>query len=315
MDSLTSDPLRKSQLDNAPSVCTQEIVTETAHLEGRLPESAEYTDIVLYTTDGGVETELPAHIGVLSKHSPVLSEIITACQYVRVRMVGDSLSEVKTMLTLMYQPATATATMTSRQLLDALVMTHKYDMKQAMSDVEARLIANVRHVANSNFTDHDTADNIISYAAAGDKFKLRQLRAHSEAYIAVNLEYLGERDLPLTRCSLIRIGIALAQLFKSARTSINDLVTAAESSTERLCEYEAVIKQALSAQTEPPNCPSMRCNGALYLCKVSKRRKEVRCTGNSCSWAVDYQPIIRRPRYCIIEPKAFFDDLLKILST
>ena len=306
------DPLTP-QHDNAPALCTQKVKTETAHLKDLLPEFVAGTDIVLYANDSGVETELPAHAGVLSKHSHVLSEIITACKAPRVCMVGDSLSEVKAMLTLMYQPATATAAMTSSQLLAALVVTHKYDMKQAMSDVESRLVANVKHVAHSDFTDHDTADNIISYAAAGEKFELRQLQAHTEAYIAVNLEYLGKRDLPLSGHSLVRIGIALAQVFKSARASIHELVTALESSTERLAEYETVINDAVSSQDELPDCPATRCKGHLYLCKVSKRRKEVRCSGKKCSWAVGYEPLIRRPRDFIIEPQAFFDDLLKIL--
>lgn len=191
--------------------CGPDVKIEAAHLEGLLPDFAVKTDIVLYTIDGGtnVETELPAHADVLSKHSNVLSEIVTACKDTRILMVGDSLSEVKAMLTLMYRPATAAATMTSGQLLAALAVTYKYGMKQEVSEAESRLVANVKHAAHSSFTDHDTADNIITYAVAGEKFKLQQLGAYSEAYIAVNLENLGGRDLPLSGHSLARMAVVI----------------------------------------------------------------------------------------------------------
>lgn len=93
MDAVTSQPTAK--------IC---INTEIGHLQRLQPEFVAKTDIILYTTDGGVETEMPAHAEVLSKHSCVLSDMVTACKEQRIYMVGDSLSEVKAMLAMMYRP-------------------------------------------------------------------------------------------------------------------------------------------------------------------------------------------------------------------
>lgn len=127
--------------------------------------------------------------------------MVIACKEPRIYMVDDSLSELKAMLAMMYRPLAGgfeAMPMTSGQLLPALFATHKYGMEKAMSAVVSQLVAEVKHAANSNFMDDDTVEFIISCAAAGpgEKFGLRQLRAYSEAYIAVNLDKLGRRDLP-----------------------------------------------------------------------------------------------------------------------
>ena len=90
--------------ESVPSLHLKEgIKTDAAHLRGSLTKCAAKPDIVLYTTDGDVETELPVHAKLLSKHSRVLSEMITACNELRIHMVGDKLSELTAMLTIMYR--------------------------------------------------------------------------------------------------------------------------------------------------------------------------------------------------------------------
>lgn len=303
-------------ITSQPAVSHPVVKTEAAHLQRLLPEYAANTDVVLYTTDGGVETELPAHAEVLSKHSDVLSEMVTACKEPRIHMSGDLLSELKVMLTIMYRPGSVEA-MTSCQLLSALVVTHKYGIKQAMSEVESRLVANVKHAAHSSYTDHDTVDNIISYAAAGEKFELRELRAYSEAYIAVNLDQLGGRDLPLSRHSLCRIATALAKRFKAARADIDSLVPALESSIDRHAEYEAVIADALQDNT--PDCPA--CSGHIYFQKFGKRRQGIRCSEKWCRWMPLQTEVQHHARMTscsnkphIIDSKECFGDLLLLLS-
>lgn len=261
----------------------QATVTETTHLQRLVPEFAAKTDIVLYTTDGGMETEMPAHADVLSKQSHVLSDMITACKETRIHMVADSLSEVKAMLAMMYRPLAKdveATLMTSGQLLPALVLTHKYGMENAMSTVESLLIAKVKHVAHSNFIDDDTVAFIVSYAAAGDKFELRQLRACSEAYIAVNLDNLRGRDLPLSQQSWSRIATAVASRFTSARSDIAELVSALEASKQRHLEYEAVITDALLNRI--PDCPA--CSGRILYQNFGKRRQGIRCSNKPCRW-------------------------------
>ena len=84
---------------------SQPALTDAAHLQPLWPKFAANTDIVLCTTDGGVETELPARAKVLSKHSEVLSEMITACvgpAKARICMVGDSLADLRAMLTIIW---------------------------------------------------------------------------------------------------------------------------------------------------------------------------------------------------------------------
>ncbi|KAL3132443.1 hypothetical protein ABBQ32_008999 [Trebouxia sp. C0010 RCD-2024] len=145
--------------------------------------------------------ELPAHAKLLSKHSRVLSKMITACNELRIHMFGDKLSELKAMLTVLYRPSYFATEFTSGQLLAALGVMHKYDMQQAKSDVESQLVARVeRAVRRGNHARRDHTDqDIIRCVAASEKFELRQLRAYSEAYIAMNFEKIGNSQLLLSR--------------------------------------------------------------------------------------------------------------------
>ena len=275
MESVTSQP--------TGNVRNSGVKTEASHLQRLMPEFAAQTDRVLYVTDGAVETEMPAHAEVLAKHSRVLADMVTACKDPRIYMVDDSLSEVKAMLAMMYRPLARgfeATPMTSGQLLPALLMAHKYGMETATSAVESQLVAKVKHAANSNFMDDDTVEVIFKYAAAGEKFGLRQLRAYSEAYIAVNLENLGDRDLPLSSHSLSRIAKAVAKRLKSAIADIATLVPALEHSKERHAEYEAVITDALQDRT--PDCPA--CSGHIFFQKFGRRRQGIRCSEKWCRW-------------------------------
>lgn len=305
MQSVTSEPIAN-------------VRTETAHLDRLRPDFAAKTDIVFYTTVDGVDTEMPAHAEVLSKNSDVLAEMVIACKDTRIQMVGDSLSELKAMLAMMYRPLAGgcgAAPMTSGQLLPALLATHKYGMEKATSAVVSQLVAKVKHAANSNFMDHDTVEFIISYAVAGEKFGLPQLRAYSEAYIAVNLANLGGRDLPLSSRSLSRIATAIAKRLKSATADIATLVPALEKSEDRHAEYEAVITDALHDRT--PDCPA--CSGHIFFQKFGKRRQGIRCSEKWCRWMplqTEVQHLKRmssssKPH--IIDSKECFESLLELL--
>ena len=298
----------------------QSALTDSTHLQWQCPQFAASTDIVLYTTDGGVEIELPAHAKVLFEHSQVLSEMITACDVpstARICMVGDSLTELKAMLTVVYWPLTRNpeaATMNSHELLAALAVLHKYAMEKAMSAVELQLIASVKHAVQKRLVNQETADSIINFAAAGEKFELRQLRAYSEAYIALSLDSLGSRRLPLSTDSLRRIATALAKRFKSARDDIDNLVPAWEESVERHAQYEGIITRALRDNDDPPDCPSNNCKGHIAVVKVSKRRREIRCSKKRCRWASGRRSRLSHFKPQVIGSQDCFYDLLKLLG-
>lgn len=208
--------------------------------------------------------------------------------------------------------------MTSGQLLPALGVTHKYGMDKALSTVESQLVAKVSHAAHSNFMDDDTVEFIVSYAAAGEKIGLRQLRAYSEAYIAMNLDNLSGRDLPLSRSSLSRVATAIAKRFTSARADIAKLVPALEASEQRHEEYEAVITDALQDNT--PDCPV--CSGHIFYQKFGKRRQGIRCSEKYCRWMplqTEVQHLARMKSNSqnsephIIDSKECFENLLNLL--
>ena len=317
MDSVTSQPTANA---GNPGVTT---VIETTHLQRLLPKFVAKTDVVLYVTDGDLETEMPAHADVLSEQSHIFSDMITACKDTRIYMAGDSLSQVKAMLATVYRSLArgfkaTPGPMTSDQLLPALALTHKYGMEKANSDVESQLVAKVKHAAESNFIDDDTMAFILSYAAAGEQYGLRQLRAYSEAYIAVNLDKLSGRELPLSRQSLSRIATAVANRFNSARADIAELVPALEASEQRHDEYEAVITDALLNKT--PSCPA--CSSRIYYQKFGKRRQGIRCSQKHCRW----MPLQTEARHLarmksrsrsphVIESRECFETLLDLLQS
>lgn len=294
--------------------------TDAAHLRHLSPAFASETDITLCTTSGGVETELPAHAKVLSEHSHVLSEMITACAVpseARIYMVGDSLTDLKALLTVMYQPLASSpraTAMTSHQLLSALMMLHKYAVEKTMAAVELQMVSKIEHAVEKNLVDHDTTDTIINYAAAGEQFELPRLRAYSEAYIALNLDSMDGGDLPLSQASMGRIATALAKRFKSARSDIGNLVPALKKSTARHAQYEAVLTQALRVDEEDaPDCPSENCKGYIAFVKVSKRRREIRCSQGRCTWASEHKSLLSHFQPHVIDSAECLHDLLRLL--
>ena len=302
---------------------SQPALIDAAHLQLLSPELAANTDIVLCTTVGGVETELPAHAKVLSEHSQVLSEMITACDVpskARICMAGDSPIGLEAMLTVIYRPLARgfEATMlTSQQLLAALIVSHKYAMAKATSAVELQLIVKVKHAAQRPLVNHETLDSIISYAAAGEKFELRQLRAYSEAYLALSLNSLpagGRSLLELSKDSLCRIATALAKRFKSARDDIEGLVPAFKDCKERHAQYEAIITQALRHNVNAPDCPCKDCNGSIAVVKVSKRRKKIRCSNKRCRRASERRSILPHFEPRVIDSMDCFFELFKLLE-
>lgn len=301
---------------------SQPAVTDAAHLQLLSPELPANTDIVLCTTVDGVEVELPAHINVLSEHSQILSEMITACDVpskARICMAGDSLLGLKAMLTVIYRPLTwkSEATMmTSQHLLAALIVSHKYAMARATSAVELQLIAKVKHAARRRLVNHETVDSIISYAAAAEQFELRQLRAYSEAYLALSLDSLpvgGRSLLELSKDSLCRIATALAKRFKSARDDIEDLVPAFKECKERHAQYEAIIIQALW-DDDAPDCPRKDCNGSIEVFRVNKGRKQLRCSNKRCRRAPEYRSILSHFEPRVVDSMKCFFELFNLLE-
>lgn len=119
----------------------------------------------------------------------------------------------------------------------------------------------------------------------------------------------------MSKASLCRIATALAKRFKSARDEIDNLVPALEKSMERHAQYEAVITHTLRVNDgDLPACPSDNCKGCIDLVKVSKRRREIRCSEGRCSWAREHLSLLSDFDPQVIEPQECFDDLLKLLG-
>ncbi len=166
---------------------------QTDHMQGVSDTFAGMADAVLLLEN----TELPVHKNILAANSKVFAEAFTAASCaadqthpsgkVPVRLYGDSLSEISTVLTYLYKGCLFGGTPDIDCLEDIKVLVkvaHKYSMLSVLSVCETQLIAKLKEMKNDDewvlFYDNEA---VVSWTEFAGKFSLDTFLAHCEAFM------------------------------------------------------------------------------------------------------------------------------------
>ena len=166
---------------------------QSHHMHGVSDTFADLADAVLVLEN----TELPVHKNILAANSKVFAEAFIAASRatdqthpsgkVSVRLYGDSLPEISTVLTYLYKGCLFGGTPDIDCLEDIKVLVkvaHKYSMLSVLSVCEIQLIAKLKEMKNDNewvlLYDNEA---VVSWTEFAEKFSLVTFLAHCEAFM------------------------------------------------------------------------------------------------------------------------------------
>ncbi len=175
-----------------------EAAVQTDHMINVSDTFANMADAVLVLEN----TEFPVHKNILAANSKVFAEAFTAASReadqtnpsgkVSVRLYGDSLSEISTVLSYLYKDCLFGGTSDIDCLEDIKVLVkvaHKYSMLSVISVCEIQLIAKLKETKNDNewvlFYDNEA---VVSWTEFAEKFSLDTFLAHCEAFMIVDVD-------------------------------------------------------------------------------------------------------------------------------
>ena len=307
--------LRKMQRANASTEsthCTTEKSQDAAasssaradvnHLARLSPAFASTVDLLLCVNDGKTAVELPAHRTVLSGHSPVMCDLLHSLKpngtqdekdssnSLRVPMVGDTLLEVQTLLDMVYSSFAAAPQRPVEHQLMAITVAHKYGMTQLVADMEVKLISRIESACTAEHkrwsNDGDWKSDLgctlaVAFAAAGNKCNLKNMMAHSEAYIVQHFQDFQFRQVienKLSSHSLFRIarGLAKCQALHE-RDRLSEL-------TQVTKDTETILVRGKHVRGFVAACPRSSCWGNVVIIKLGKRTRQMQCTNSKCGW-------------------------------
>lgn len=197
-----------------------EAAVQTDHMIGVSDTFADMADAVLVLEN----TEFPVHKNILAANSKVFAEAFTAAsrdqtnpsRKVSVRLYGDNMSEISTVLTYLYKDCLfgGTSDIDCCEDIKVLVkVAHKYSMLSVISVCEIQLIAKLKETKNDKewvlFYDNEA---VVSWTEFAEKFSLDTFLAHCEAFMIMDVDATLWMD-PAMKADRISRGCLLRVLY------------------------------------------------------------------------------------------------------